>query len=184
MAALSESEIIKSKPIGEGLAAFRDALQSTCADLGVPASADECIRSSTEVRHVNCCRVQYMLITYTVGAENLVLDLILALQNLPAARLFPSPNGRGILLSDLLRLTSLVISDDFDVKFVTRLLRDVVNNEADTQIWNIVKNLVTLSRLASLITHKDGCLAVPPFLLYAQSTHKYYSPKHLHTDMN
>jgi hypothetical protein len=40
MAILLESEIIKSKPIGEGLAAFRDVFRSTCADLGVPGSAD------------------------------------------------------------------------------------------------------------------------------------------------
>lgn len=40
MAALSESDIIKSKPIGEGLAAFHDAFRSTCADFGVPASVN------------------------------------------------------------------------------------------------------------------------------------------------
>jgi hypothetical protein len=40
MVILPESEIIKSKSIGEGLAAFRDAFQSTSAELGVPASAN------------------------------------------------------------------------------------------------------------------------------------------------
>jgi len=40
MAVLPEPEIIKSKPIGNGLAAFRDTFRLTCADLGVPASAD------------------------------------------------------------------------------------------------------------------------------------------------
>ena len=40
MAALSKSEIIKSKPIGEGLAAFHEAFRSSCIELGVPASTD------------------------------------------------------------------------------------------------------------------------------------------------
>lgn len=39
MADPSRLEIIKSKPIGEGLTAFRDAFRSTYADLGVPGSA-------------------------------------------------------------------------------------------------------------------------------------------------
>jgi hypothetical protein len=33
-------EIIKSNPIGDGLATFRDEFRSTCADLGIPESAD------------------------------------------------------------------------------------------------------------------------------------------------
>jgi hypothetical protein len=40
MADSSRLEISKSKPIGEGLAVFRDAFRSTCADLGIPKSAD------------------------------------------------------------------------------------------------------------------------------------------------
>ena len=39
MVDLSRLEIIRSKPIGEGLTAFRDAFRSTYADLGVPGSA-------------------------------------------------------------------------------------------------------------------------------------------------
>jgi len=40
MANPSEFEIIKSKPIGEGLTAFRDAFRSTCANLGILESQD------------------------------------------------------------------------------------------------------------------------------------------------
>jgi hypothetical protein len=40
MATLSESDVIKSNPIGEGLNAFRDAFQSTFADLSTPESSD------------------------------------------------------------------------------------------------------------------------------------------------
>jgi Fungal protein kinase len=83
-------------------------------------------------------------LTY-IGLKNLVLDLILALQNLPAARLLPSPNGRGILLSDLLRFASLVVSDDFDIKLVIPLLNKVVDEAPDADIWGAVYGLVTES---------------------------------------
>ena len=76
-----------------------------------------------------------------------MLDLILALQNLPAARLLPSPNGRGTLLSDLLRIATSVDLDDFEIRFVACLLKDVVNNKAKTKIWNTVKDFVTQSTL-------------------------------------
>lgn len=84
------------------------------------------------------------MLTY-IGAKNLVLDLVLALQNLPAARLLPSPNGRGSLRSDLLRLAPLVDSDDFDLISVTALLKEVVSNARDPILWNTVEDLVTQS---------------------------------------
>jgi hypothetical protein len=74
-----------------------------------------------------------------------VLDLILALQNLPDARRLPSPNGRGSLLSDLSRYISLVDSDEFDIKHVACLLREVINDAPAPKIWNIVRNLVVES---------------------------------------
>lgn len=63
-----------------------------------------------------------------------MLDLILALQNLPAARLLPSPNGREILLSDLLRLVSLVVSAEFDITSVAHLLELVVRHASDEKL--------------------------------------------------
>lgn len=84
------------------------------------------------------------LLTY-VGAKNSVLDLILALQSIPAARLLPSPNGRGSLFGDLSRFNSVVDSDDFDFSSVARLLKEVVDNAPDTQIWKTVKELVVES---------------------------------------
>jgi hypothetical protein len=41
MAALSEAAVIKSKPIREGLTAFRYTFRATCTDLGVPDSVDD-----------------------------------------------------------------------------------------------------------------------------------------------
>lgn len=40
MAGVLDPEIIKSRPIGNGLATFHDVLRSACVDLSVPASAD------------------------------------------------------------------------------------------------------------------------------------------------
>ena len=74
-----------------------------------------------------------------------MIDLILALQNLPVARLLPSPNGRGILLGDLSRFVSLVVSDNFDLKSVIPLLNKVVNKAPDEDIWGAVYHLVTES---------------------------------------
>src|SRR3982074_3420495 len=94
--------------------------------------------------HLDPATQGQLLLTY-IGAKNLVLDLVLALQNLPAARLLPSPNGRGSLRSDLLRLAPLVDSDDFDLISVTALLKEVVSNARDPILWNTVKDLVTQS---------------------------------------
>lgn len=74
-----------------------------------------------------------------------MLDLILALQNLPGARRLPSLNGRGSLLSDLSRYISLVDSDEFDIKLVIPLLGEVVNNAPAPKIWDIVRDLVVQS---------------------------------------
>ena len=40
MANLSRSEVIKSKPIGDGLNVFRDSFKSLCEELGVSTSVD------------------------------------------------------------------------------------------------------------------------------------------------
>lgn len=78
-----------------------------------------------------------------VGAKNLVLDFILALQTFPVTRLLSSPNGRENLRSDLLRLAPLIDSNDFDIKSISRLLKEFIKNAPDLDIWNAVKDLVT-----------------------------------------
>ena len=80
-----------------------------------------------------------------VGLKNLVVDLILALQNLPAARLLLSSAGRGTLRSDLLRLGSLVDSDYFNIERFTPLLKTVLNRESDEDVWNNAIATVTES---------------------------------------
>jgi hypothetical protein len=73
-----------------------------------------------------------------------VLNLFLALQNLSAAQYLSSPTSREILLSDLLRFNTLLISDDIDVNTVVPLLQQVIRCAADEDIWNTVISLVSL----------------------------------------
>lgn len=77
-----------------------------------------------------------------------MLDLILALQGLPAARLLPSPNGRGSLLSVFSRYIPLVKSDEFDVRPVTCLVEEVINNAT-----NLENGLKISSSLRPLLVH-------------------------------
>src|SRR5580700_399749 len=103
MADLPKSEIIQSRPIGEGLNAFHKSFISARVD--VPELSDAVghmhIGDEGEIHRPDV----KSFLTY-IGFKDLVIDLILALQNLPAARLLPSPNGRGILLGDLSRFIS------------------------------------------------------------------------------
>ncbi|KAF2187564.1 hypothetical protein K469DRAFT_661527 [Zopfia rhizophila CBS 207.26] len=58
--------------------------------------------------------------------KNIVVDLIVALQSLPVARLLPFSAGRGTLCNILLQL-----GDDFDIDRVIPLVDAVRNNESD-----------------------------------------------------
>jgi hypothetical protein len=55
---------------------------------------------------VNVPKLPQRLFLTRVDLKNLSLDLFLALQSLSAVRHLPSPNGREVLLSDLLRFSS------------------------------------------------------------------------------
>ena len=72
-------------------------------------------------------------LTY-IGLKNLVINLILALQNLPATRLLPSSASRGTLRSNLLRLLPSVNSNNFNIKRFTPLLKTVLNYELDEDV--------------------------------------------------
>ncbi|KAL2220563.1 hypothetical protein M432DRAFT_543140 [Thermoascus aurantiacus ATCC 26904] len=122
---LSRAEIIRTKPIGGGLDKFRDSFKSTCQDLGLPDSFSALRQLENEV------------------IQNLALDLILALQTLPASRVLRSTSGSKNLFSDLLRLSSAVNSDDFEVDRLIPLLTAVLNNECDEVIWDHVYIAVT-----------------------------------------
>ncbi len=63
-----------------------------------------------------------------VVAKTLVLDLVLALQSQPAARILPSRNSCGTLLGDLSGYVTLIDSNNFDIKSAIPLVERVVNN--------------------------------------------------------
>lgn len=63
-----------------------------------------------------------------VVAKTLVLDLVLALQSQPAARILSSRNSRGTLLGDLSGYVALIDSNNFDIKSAIPLVEWVVNN--------------------------------------------------------
>ncbi|KAI9761206.1 MAG: hypothetical protein M1840_002006 [Geoglossum simile] len=125
--ALSKSEIIKSKPIGGGLNNFYDLYNTTRTD--IPKLSDA---------------VGHMHID-DEGLNNLIINLILALQSLPVARLLPSPNGHRTLSSHLSRFYSAVNSDNFDLRSTIPLLTKVFNKAPDADIWDAVYDLVTKS---------------------------------------
>ena len=140
MANLSRSEVIRSKPIADGLKVFRDSFNSLCEGLGVSPSADGLQR----IDHEGMYSGLYMVFSLThVGLQNLALDLISALQILPASRKLRSNTGNKNLFGDLSRLNSAVNSDDFDIERVIPLLKAVINNESDDIIWDKAYAAVT-----------------------------------------
>ncbi|OAP55710.1 hypothetical protein AYL99_09862 [Fonsecaea erecta] len=67
--------------------------------------------------------------------KTLALDLVLAVQSLPASRLLPSTTGRGTLLTELSGLIPVIESSEFDAERIVPLLRVVVNKEPDEIIF-------------------------------------------------
>ena len=142
MANLSRSEIIKTKPIGEGLDNFRDSFNLTCQDLGISSPLDAWDQIGSE----GCCQFTYRKSSLTpTDLQNLVVNLLTALAKLPAARLLPSSASRSTLRTDLLRLSFLVASDDFDIDRAIPLLKAVLKHRSDEDVWSITIATVTES---------------------------------------
>ncbi|KAK7407904.1 hypothetical protein QQX98_009915 [Neonectria punicea] len=128
MADQSRSKIIEKHPIGKGLDAFRASFNSICEDGSILCSPDALGQLDQE------------------DIQNLVLDLLSALRNLPAIRFLRSKAGHSTLRSDLLRLISAVASADFDFDRVKPLLKSALTDEPDDAlIWDQVYNAVTES---------------------------------------
>ncbi|KAI9782275.1 MAG: hypothetical protein M1816_001937 [Peltula sp. TS41687] len=115
--------------IGRGLDEFRASFSSTCAELDVPLFPEALRHFSPE------------------DFGDRMLDLFLALENLPATRYLPSPNGHEILLRGrsrgLLRFGAPLISDGVDVDSVAQLVEKVIKCAADEDIWKGVISLVS-----------------------------------------
>ncbi|KIW36525.1 uncharacterized protein PV06_11236 [Exophiala oligosperma] len=104
-------QVIQDNPIGAGLDTFRDSFIATCQRLGVSPS--------TEVLNI----------------KNLALDLVSALQNLPASRKLSSNTGRGSFSGDLSRFYAQIDSEQFDANSIIPLLRDVINGAPDKTLF-------------------------------------------------
>src|SRR5256885_1107336 len=87
------------------------------------------------------CEYTLMLI----GQINTLVDLMLALQSLPASRSLPSKRGNTALFNDLLSLNSAIFSGNFDTARIKPLLEAVLNKEPDEVIWDRVYDAVTES---------------------------------------
>ncbi|KAE8153876.1 hypothetical protein BDV25DRAFT_9377 [Aspergillus avenaceus] len=120
MTPLSRTEIIKSRPIGDGLNAFRDEFILICRISGLPYS----IQSIHELDHD--------------ALQNLCICLILALQALPASRALPPVVGGAHknLFNDLSRLSSSINSDEFNLNQLLPLLVAAFHRESDEVIWD------------------------------------------------
>ncbi|CAM6004313.1 unnamed protein product [Sphagnum balticum] len=72
----------------------------------------------------------------SIVTKNLLLDLILALQNQPAARILPSRTGDRTLASDLAILYSRVDSNQLEIASAIPLVRCMVRNGSDGPTWS------------------------------------------------
>ncbi|KAL6852514.1 hypothetical protein ACO1O0_007060 [Amphichorda felina] len=128
MADEPRSKIIQENPIGKGLDRFRASFNTVCNGAGIASSPDVLQQLSQE------------------DLQDLALDLLLSLQGLRAPRLLRSSGHGKHLLTDLSRLNSAVISDDFDLDHIKPLLESAIADDIDDAlIWEQVYLAVTES---------------------------------------
>ncbi|KAH6646842.1 hypothetical protein BKA67DRAFT_525584 [Truncatella angustata] len=121
MANQLRARIIAGNPIGAGLDTFRASFASICADKSITCLPDSLGQLSPE------------------DIQNLVLDLLSALQSLRTSRLLPSSNRGKNLFSDLTTLSAAANSDDFDLDRTKPLLRTALSESlVDTHVWDQV----------------------------------------------
>ncbi|RSL57392.1 hypothetical protein CEP54_008310 [Fusarium duplospermum] len=123
-----QSKIIKDNPIGNGLDAFRASFKSICDSTNTNTWTTDALDQLSQE-----------------DLQNLIIDLLLALQSLRISRILRSSGSGKNLLSDLSRLNAAVNSDDFDLNRIKPLLRVTLADEPDELIWEQVYNAVTES---------------------------------------
>lgn len=69
-----------------------------------------------------------------VKLKNILLNLLLVLQSLPASRHLPSNRRNKSLLEDLSKLIVAVIADDFKNKRIIPFLQEVLSKDSDYAI--------------------------------------------------
>ncbi|KAH7115371.1 hypothetical protein B0J13DRAFT_209325 [Dactylonectria estremocensis] len=131
MAGHPQSKIIEDNPIGNGLDTFRKTFNSICEGADIPCTSDA-LDALEQLGQDDL--------------QNLIIDLLLALQSLRISRLLRSSGSGKNLLGDLSRLNSAVNSDDFDLDQIRPLLRSALANDVDDAlIWRKVYDAVTES---------------------------------------
>ncbi|KAF2731547.1 hypothetical protein EJ04DRAFT_579020 [Polyplosphaeria fusca] len=151
MADESRSKIIKANPIGNRLDTFRASFESECRGLAI-TGADALYHISGE------------------RSRNSLLDLISALQVLPASRSLPSKGNNINLFGDLLELNSTINSGNFDIERILPLLRVVLNNEPDEIIWNNVYTAIAASTAFTVAKPTTPPLSAPSLAASFQQT--------------
>ncbi|KAH7228914.1 hypothetical protein BKA60DRAFT_674115 [Fusarium oxysporum] len=122
------STVIREHPIGDSLDAFCASFDSICKEKNISCSPDTLGQFDQD------------------DVQNLVLDVLYVLGNLPAVRFLPSKTSRGTLRSDVLRLISAAASDDFDYDQVEPLLKATLAEQPDDHdIWEQVYKAVANS---------------------------------------
>jgi hypothetical protein len=136
-----QSKIIKDNPIGKGLDAFRASFNLICEDRRISRTLDalEQLAPKGDIAGFTKAPSSNQL----VDLQNLALDLLSALQTLPASRLLRSKTSRKPIFSDLSSLNSAIISDDFDLDRIKPLLNTALDNPDDARIWAQVSDAVT-----------------------------------------
>jgi hypothetical protein len=149
MADVSEEELeaIKANPFGAGLDAFHDLVKSKYLYPGLNhEDMKQVILSGCSDTREYHAHTFFILSNQIQGAQNLVLDLILALQSQQAARVLPSRNVNGPLSGDLASLYSRISSTKTGIKPTASLLELVVRHASDEKIWSAVFSLVAITR--------------------------------------
>ncbi|KAL7894830.1 serine/threonine-protein kinase Sgk2 [Trichoderma sp. SZMC 28014] len=114
-------KIIAENPIGNGLDAFRNEFASICGSMGLVCSPDGFDQLEQGRR------------------RNIAYDILTTLPRLKAVRFLRSASGDKSLLDDILRVTSVVSSDDFDLGRIKPLLKAVLDNpDDDVAVWTQV----------------------------------------------
>ncbi|KAF1345648.1 hypothetical protein EJ07DRAFT_169940 [Lizonia empirigonia] len=124
MSTQSWSQVIQSKPIGEGLSGFRNTFNSICEDKGIPTSSQALDQVGYE------------------ETQDLIFNLLSALRALPAARLLQSRHQGKTLFHDLLRLNAAVSLDNFDAERIRHLLDAILEFQPDEVVWDRVYDAV------------------------------------------
>ncbi|MCJ1348909.1 hypothetical protein MMC31_007142, partial [Peltigera leucophlebia] len=138
----SESDCISSNPIKLGLKSFRRRFRLQCNKLDISESLD----ASTQVE-----------LWIGEGASDIqsdLLDLLMTLLSLPAARALQSRNGDSTLSSDLAFFYTQISSHAVDVRSTIPLLTQIIEPAPDVAIWNEVFALVARSTTTPMNSFK------------------------------